>query len=404
MRLQRSYIGLIYFLLLLMGFSQETFSNSLYSKYGIGILRPYAGASYFGQGNIGIAAYSPIALQYLNPAALAYLTRTRFEGSFLFERANVKLNNNTGKFSDSGFNTLHIGIPMADGYALGFGLMPYSIIAHTYEDVVDGEYRSELEGTGGLERAFFRLSGMIGKKFAYGAGFDVYFGRLERTWRVYFDNATYNKTEDVTSTTAVGMSGHVGFLIELHQKLHIAGMINAPASLNTKTQTDYVFRTENDITEGEIKLPLTQGYGLNFKPNSRFTLLADFEASNWGSLAASEILGAKTTDTKRYGVGIEFVPSRKFNESVWKKMSYRLGFNMGNLPYLVAGEKVNEKFVNAGLTLPYNAFNSQMEIGLEYGKRGDANQIGSEENIIRFIFGIASGEKWFVRPERRRKD
>ncbi|KAA3662791.1 MAG: hypothetical protein DWQ10_01590, partial [Calditrichaeota bacterium] len=307
-------------MLLLLGFASNVYSNSLYSKFGIGLLRPYAGASYFGQGNIGIASYSPIALQYLNPASLSYLTRTRFEGSFLYEQADVKVGGVSGKFSDSGFNTLHIGVPMTKGYALGFGLMPYSIIANTYEEVVEGSYRSELEGTGGLERAFLRFSGMVGKKFAYGVGLDVYFGRLERTWRVYFDDASYVRTEDVTSTTAVGLSGHFGFLLQLHQKLSIAGIFNAPAVLNTKTQIDYIFRTENEISESKLKLPLIQGYGINYRPNEKLTLLADFENGSWGSLGKNDILGAETTNTNRLGAGIEYAPSRKISASGWKKM------------------------------------------------------------------------------------
>ncbi len=383
-------------------FTAQIEANSLYSKFGIGILRPYAGASYFGQGNIGVASYSPIALQYLNPASLAFLKRTRFEGSFLYEKADVKAGGATGKFTDSGFNTLHIGIPMTRGYAISFGLMPYSVVANIYEEVVEGSYRNELIGTGGLERGFLRFSGRIGSRFAYGAGLDVYFGRLEKTWRVFFENASYLRTEDITSTTAVGMGVHLGFLARISKILDFGAVIVGPTTLSTKTQVDYTFKNEASITEGEIRLPLIQTYGLNFHPNNKLILLADFEAGNWGSLKASNLLGAETTNTKRFGVGLEYAPSRKLYASLWKKMSYRIGFNVGNLPYLNNGKEINERFFTAGLTLPYNAFNSQLEMGIEYGKRGNESELGSEETIFRFVFGIASGEKWFNRPRGRK--
>ncbi|KAA3618161.1 MAG: hypothetical protein DWQ05_08980 [Calditrichaeota bacterium] len=403
MKLHKDLAKIVFLgLVLCLGIGTEMQANSLYSRFGIGILRPYAGASYFGQGNIGIASYSPIALQYLNPASLAFLKRTRFEGSFLYEQADVKIGSAEGKFSDSGFNTLHIGIPMTRGYALSFGLMPYSIISNNYEDIVEGSYRSELVGTGGLERAFLRLSGQIGKRFSYGAGLDVYFGRLERTWRVFYDDASYVRTEDITSTTAIGMGGHAGILLQVSEKISLGAVMTAPATLSTKRQEDYVFRTENSIIEGEMKLPFIQGYGVNYRPNEKVTVLADFEAGNWGSLDKDDILGAETTNTTRYGIGLEYAPSRKLYASLLKKMSYRIGFNAGNLPYLLDGKKIDEKFFTAGLTLPYNAFNSQLEIGMEYGKRGSQSEIGSEETVFRFVFGIASGEKWFNRPKGRK--
>lgn len=378
-------------------------ANSYFSKYGLGLSRQFAGSAYLGAGNAGVAAFSPLVLQYYNPAAISYLTRTRFEGTFLYEKAEVTTSNSSGKISDSGFNTIHIGIPMTRGYALSFGLMPYSVLNYRFESQgTDSLYTSKLTGSGGIERGFLRLAGRIGNRVAWGAGMDVYFGRLEHTWNVAFVGTNFRNTDDVTSISAVGMGAHFGTLVHVNEKISVGAVWTSPTSLSIKKQVDYAFRTENDISEGTAKTPFVQEYGLNFRPSPSVMVLADISMANWGSVSTKDALGANTTNTFRYAAGIDVNPSKKLYDSFFKKVSYKLGFNAGTLPFLdVKGEKVQEQYVTAGISIPYNAFNSMLDMSFEYGTRGTLDKNIAEEKVFRFVFGIASGERWFVRPKGR---
>ena len=62
-------------------FAQET-TNSPYSKYGIGLLRPGAFSSNFAMGGTGIAIRSYKDIGFYNPASYSALTVTTFDVGF----------------------------------------------------------------------------------------------------------------------------------------------------------------------------------------------------------------------------------------------------------------------------------------------------------------------------------
>ncbi|RMD94657.1 MAG: hypothetical protein D6814_14260 [Calditrichaeota bacterium] len=405
MKMIRTFLTFPKSLLILCSLILATFrpvhADSIFSQQGIGLNRYYTSVASVGMGGAGIASFNPFTLHYMNPAALSFFKLTRFDGSMLIENINVKLPNQTGRFANSNFNSIQVAIPLKTGYAIGFGLQPYSLVAFELSGPVETPaYRAmqTLEGSGSVTRGFLRFGGRIGKNFAYGLGMDVYFGRIQRTWRLNFETSGFRNTRDQVSSYIRGLSGHIGVIAKLSAKLNAGAVVYFPATLDYTTDITLVFGPRTDMTEGKVKLPLSHGYGINYHPSNKWQLVADVFLQSWGDIAPEDIFNAQTANTVVGAVGAEYTPTLDQTKFLIKRMSYRVGFRTRKLPYLdTNGEAVHENVFTFGVTLPYYFYRSKIDFGFEVGKRGSLSKNTAEETIFRMVVGFTSGEKWFKR-------
>jgi hypothetical protein len=393
--------GFVIAFLLLMLCANHAFASSIFSRRSIGLLRYSPSTISMGMGGVGIATISSSALPYLNPAGLSSFNLTRFEGSFYFENADVSFSGDEARFSRATFNSFQAVFPIKTGYALGIGLIPFSDVSYKISRDVDFPETSAVEsisGTGGLERGFIQLGGRIGNWLAFGAGFDVYFGRIERTWRLIFDSSEYNHSIDEISSYIDGVGGHAGFIFKLGKYVDAGTVFYFPASLKAETKTKFNFNDESEKKMSTVKLPFSHGYGVNFNPNSRFQAGFDLFFQSWSAISPEEFFASKTDDTYRLGMGVSYKPSNDPLAGFFSKITYRMGFHTSTLPYLTGNdEQLRESLFSFGFSLPFNFNISKIDFGMEYGIRGSIDINGAEETVFRFVIGVTGGERWFVR-------
>lgn len=101
-------------------------------------------------------------------------------------------------------------------------------------------------------------------------------------------------------------------------------------------------------------------------------------------------------------VGGQILPNILKAKSYWNLVTYRAGFNMGP-DYINANGKLPQLgfSVGAGFPIRRNPYTNQytsINLGLEYGKRGNDNNILSE-NVFRIALGLTLSDLWFVKKK-----
>ena len=98
----------------------------------------------------------------------------------------------------------------------------------------------------------------------------------------------------------------------------------------------------------------------------------------------------------RIGAGFEWTPTRRIQESFFKKASYRLGANY-NTGYLnIDGQPVKSFGASVGISLPLSKFNA-MDINFNYKRRGTTSNGLVLENYYNLGVTVDIGEIWFIK-------
>lgn len=391
--------GLI-FLVFGLFMAMEARANSIYSRYGIGIVQYYTGARSFGMGGAGIAVLSSASLNYMNPAALPFVRATRFDGSMHYERTDIDIAGQTGRLENTRFHSVQFALPIKNGAAVAFGLAPFSEVNFTIESRISGEAYEGTQsriGSGGVVNGFVKFGVRVTPWLLAGAGFDVYFGRIENTLRVLFDTPDYDPTRDVRAAYVRGLGGHFGLAFLLGQKLTLGSVVHLPARLDVDEEKEFIFGEVRDLHEGQVKLPLRLGYGVAFQATQALLLTGDFSMQQWGDISSASLRGAQGVDTRVIAAGLELWPQGRRN-ALLKKLIYRAGFRTSKLPYYDAnGTEVTENLFTFGITVPFLGDRSKFDLGLEFGTRGKLDENIAEEKVVRLHLGITGGELWFQR-------
>lgn len=378
-------------------------AGSYYSRYGYGLLRFRDGVKATAMGSVGIAITDSVSIFYINPATMATINTTHIQGEFLYDRANITLGNTKAKFHDSNVSGLGILLPLQRGYTVAFGIQPYSQVDYEFNDEeISGEkpYSQTLLGSGGLDNIYLAFAGTIGRVH-FGLASDFYFGLVRRTWRVNFVNAELTDTEDQTSTHFKGIGFHGGLQTTL-KRWQLGAAFGAPVTLNAETRLEYRFSTTDPIpVQFDARLPLWYGLGASYQAGPKWLIAAQYRAQQWSDLNTTELLGADGVDSYNLGLGLQFTPSFDRLQGNIGRIHYRVGATLNRLPYAdVNGQNISEWTATAGFGLPFNRGDSRLDFAVEFGQRGNADNL-SEEKIFRFSASVIGSERWFQRGGRR---
>lgn len=377
-------------------------AGSYYSRYGYGLLRFRDGVKATSMGSVSIAITDSVSIFYLNPATMATINTTHIQGEFLYDRANLTLGGTKAKFHDSNVNGLGILLPLQRGYTVAFGIQPYSQVDYEFSDKEETgtkPYTQSLLGSGGLDNFYLAFAGTIGR-VRFGVASDFYFGLVRRAWRVNFTDANTADTEDQISTHFKGIGFHGGLQTTI-KRWQFGVAMGTPVSLNAETRVDYRFKPDAAPTQSDTRLPLWYGFGASYQAGPKWLLATQYRAQQWGGLSTSELLGADGVDSYNLGLGLQFTPSFDRLQNNIGRIHYRLGATMSRLPYAEAnGKKISEWTAAAGFGLPFNRGDSRLDFAVEFGKRGNADNL-AQETIFRFSASVIGSERWFQRGGRR---
>ncbi len=159
-------------------------------------------------GGIGIAGNQALYLNPINPAGYSELYLTTFElgvNASLSKQISSKVeqNNNTASLGYFAF-----GFPaITKKWGLGFGLLPYSNVGYSVEEVTRNdlnqpEFRT-YAGSGGLNQFYLNNGVSLAKNLSFGVTASYLFGVINQDRRVEFTDPSYFNTS-VSNSNAMG--------------------------------------------------------------------------------------------------------------------------------------------------------------------------------------------------------
>lgn len=395
-------------------FSQEN-NASPYSYYGIGDQKFRGTVENRAMGGLGILTDS-IHVNLQNPGSYNSLMRTTFTIGASNTATNFKTASQQDKANRTTLDYLALALPLKKaGFA--FGLMPYSAVGYKIKnDAVgaDGINRArQFTGTGGLNRAFIGASYRIFEGFSLGADFQYNFGNIETKSIVQIFDVQY-ATRELNETNYSGYSFNIGatYNTKINDRLRFFGSATytPESTLNARTErkTSTIFNVVNEnivdeISEAEldeeVTMPAKYSFGAGIGEDRKW--FAGAEISMQGKNAMSNrfdnVTNAGFENSYRISAGGYYIPNYNSFNSYLSRVTYRTGVRYENTGLVVQGQTINDFGLNLGVGLPVSPLGSNLNLGVEVGKRGTTNMGLVQENYVSLFVSFSFNDVWFAK-------
>jgi len=403
-------------------------TNSPYSKYGIGILRPDGFMRSLSMGGVGLGLRSNKDINIINPAAHSALTITTFEVGVTNNALSLNDGKETQFKNNTYINHLSFGMPVImNKWGLGFGVLPYSSVGYDYKEVVNNSFAGDVtfrrRGKGGLNKAYltnavqFNLDST--SLIAFGANTVFVFGSMQQE-----ETATYGDIANALSLWHLQQSSVADFGTDFGAqyqkylnnkgkeplKLIVGATYTLATNLNSKKTeliTSYVSSTGTSVDTALfidkareiIQLPSQIGMGLSLAKNNKWTIGIDYRVFNWGQKESNSTI-FKYNSNYSLAAGIEWIPKHDAYNYYFKRVAYRFGTRYNTSYILINNKPLTEYGITFGMGLPIKRQESalpNLNFGFEYGKRGQAKGGLIEETFFNFNIGITINDRWFIK-------
>ncbi|CAD0001542.1 hypothetical protein [Flavobacterium salmonis] len=382
---------------------------SPYSFYGIGDIKFKGTLENRSMGGVSVEQDS-IHLNVENPASYASLMQTTFTVGGTYGTSKVKSQTETASSTRSTFDYLLLGIPMGK-FGAGFGLIPVSSVGYKIRNDnsgTEGLTSSQYEGKGGLNKVFLALGYKIKPNWSVGADMQYNFGKIETT-SIEAITGVASATREINTSTLSGVNFNIGTMYQtkIYKKTELFTSLSYTFGSNLKSDSERTIEVDGDATSVDdlnsstLKLPnkLTIGAGIG-------------EARKWlvGTTVAFQGNGKfqnyyNTSDDVRYekyakyAIGGYYLPNYASFTSYLSRVTYRAGLKYEKIGLIVNNESIKDVGVTLGAGFPITGTFSNVNFGIEYGKKGTVSSNLIQENYLNFSLSFSFNDKWFVKSK-----
>lgn len=392
----------ITFISLLAGaLNQPAIADSFYSAFGLGVPQYYVSSQAVGMGGAGIGVGQYLSINSLNPAAVRLKGFTMISASFRGEIADNTVSGSTVTTRQGNAAGFQFAIPMyKNRVAVIASLKPLvkSQLTVDFEEVGDDfDLLRTINTSGGISAASLGLNYAVLPGVFIAGLFNFNFGAFNEMWKTDFDNDSYRSTQDDITSHLWGTGAELGLLIRPFGFFSIGGVVKASSKLNIETTKMSSSGAELTPIEQTATYPLAVGAGFSFD-FTKVLIAGDIYTQRWESYAVDGQKSDRMTNYTRVGAGIEFVRSKDYLSSYFKRVLFRLGASYAQLPFLdTNGDAATEMFMTGGLGFPFNKNAGRIDLALEVGERSSTEAYPYSESLIRVSASITMAEKWFQR-------
>lgn len=406
-------------LLFSIGAMAQQGTASPYSFYGIGDFKFKGTAETAAMGGIGVFPDS-IHLNLQNPAAYTSLKLTTLAFGGTYSTSNLRTNSQGEKARRTTVDYIALGIPMGK-FGATFGLMPTSYVGYKNQTTVQNSEIRRSFGKGGVNKAFLGLAYKLTSKLSVGADFGYNFGQIETKDIVFLNNIQYGSRElntsnlsGLTLNTGLTYSTKIKKQYDFYGSLIFTPQSNLNLTNSRKTalivysqdveQETIVAGSEIENTSNddkEIKLPSKLAFGAGFGQDRKWLIGAEITLQQTSSLSNrfNDITKGKFENTKRYVIGGYYVPKYNSFNSYFERITYRGGFRYENTGLVINNKSINDMAVSAGFGLPVGGRLSNINMGIEVGKKGTKANGLIEDKYVNFTISFSLSDKWFVKSK-----
>ena len=148
-----------------------------------------------------------------------------------------------------------------------------------------------------------------------------------------------------------------------------------------------------------LDLPSEFGLGFSYEKENKWTFAVDYRTSDWGAIASNNSIFSYNNNYY-VAAGLEIIPKYNDVESYLKRIAYRFGARYNTSYITINNQDLPEYGITFGLGLPLRREQTavpQVNLGFEYGKRGQTGNDLIEETFFRLNVGITINDRWFIK-------
>ena len=412
--------GVLFLLVSLHTLAQRN-NTSPYSFFGIGDASDTKTVEEITMGEIGGAFNSPFQLSLTNPASFAHLRFTNFSLAGVNRAIQINDGINQDSGSNASFSYLALSFPVGDKSGVTFGLTPNTSVGYSLsQEFLNSEDEIEainlFSGDGGTNRVFLGYGRLIGANLSIGAEASYVFGTVE--------NSLLNRRDGVPLATIFKSNTEIRSVnLALKLGAQYKTKINEKLTLNTGVAVDlsnelsnkgneYLFSLENrpdgvivarDTTfsapiDERFKNPVKSILSVGLGEENKWYAGVEYEFQN--ALEFNDALQENDAifqyeKSSRISLGGYYTP--KFNSvtNYWQRLTYRAGFKYQKTGLMVNNTSSNNFGISFGVGFPIGRQLSNLNLGFELGRRGEATNDLVRENHFNFRLGLSLSDQWF---------
>lgn len=415
--------------------------NSPYSRLGLGDASLNAGGvRQMGMGGIGVAAPNSVNVNEINPALVYYTSRTTFEGGYTGQFKTLRNTVSRQRTGSANLGYLALAVPISRRWAGAIGLKPYSTVDYestTLDNSVVGDptalVEKQYKGSGGLAEAYMTHAVRLAKGLAVGASAGYVFGSIDQEAGTRIGTSTLPVTsanKDIYqqhiyySDFAFRLGAHYRgkFTDKLNYNLGATHSfrtnLNGQRSLNILRQDSVGVQNSATALEtdapGRAQVPALTQVGISLDNNRSWSVSLEGTRQQWSQFRAfgeqGGTAGVPLSDTYRVALGGELTPDATAVDSYFKRVTYRAGLSLTQLPYRPGGSTLYDRSVSWGFGLPLPSASpldaTTISLAFIYGQRGNTDVLrlsdGSlernvKEDYVRMQLGVTLNNRWFIK-------
>lgn len=405
-------------LLSLVSFSQEG-TSSPYSFYGIGETRFNGTVESRSMGGISMIPDST-RINFQNPAGYGNIKWTNFTIGASTSRTKQKTETSSSTAKRTTLDYLALAIPMGK-FGAGFGLIPYSSVGYKIENIYpDGSQNNKrFNGWGGMNRVFLGTGYRILPNLSVGASAYYNFGKIQTNSLEFIPFVPVGSRElNVNELNGVNFNFGVMHQFKLKDKLAVfSSLYYTPKSTltsnNERTIGTVTYNLNYDLTgvdsydpvttKTDLQMPQKWALGLGVGNERKWVVGAEVAIQDVGKLYNNYNTLDNVTYGKfqKYSIGGYYTPNANPFVSYAKRITYRGGFVYEKTGLIVNSTSINDVGMTLGLGLPITGSLSNLNLGLEFGKKGTTSNNLVQENYLILNVGFSLNDKWFVKSKYR---
>ncbi len=400
----------------LVSFSQQG-TSSPYSYYGIGEVRFKGSIENRSMGGLGVAPDS-IHINLENPAGYSNLKLTTFSLGGTQSYTGLKTDTNTASAQRTTLDYIALGLPYGK-FGAGFGLIPYSSVGYKIQsnstDATQANKR--FDGSGGLNKVFLGLGYSILHNLSIGADVHYNFGRIESNSLQFMPYVPIGSREyNLANLSGFNFNFGMMYQTKISKKLNVYSSLNyspestlkssnirdiATVSYDSAFNLSIVDELENLATKTVLKLPTKVSFGAGIGESGKWLVGGQVTLQDKGSLnnnynTADNVVYGKQ---QKFSLGGYYVPNNKSFSSYAEKITYRAGLKYEKTGLIVNSKSINDAGLTLGVGLPIMGSFSNVNVGLELGKKGTTNAGLIQENYANLMVSFSLNDKWFVKTK-----
>ncbi|TGE14897.1 hypothetical protein [Hymenobacter elongatus] len=417
--------------------------NSPYSRLGLGDYTPnLGGVRQQGMGGVGLAAPNSTNVNDINPALLYYTSRTTYEAGFNGQYKTLRNATSSNKTGSATLGYLALSFPISKNWAAAAGIKPLSSVDYESNtiEMVPGDPNNarvikQQKGEGEVTEAYVAQAYSLGKGLTLGVTASYIFGTIDESIGSTVVPANTTSTADITKSAIADQVHYSDFAFRggLHyrgkvsEKLNynLAGVYSFQTKLNGTRRT--TLRREDvsgllveeivvaEDEKGSSSLPALTQVGLSLDNNKSWSASLDIARQQWSNFRSFRNAATATAldNTVRVGVGGEFTPDATAVDNYFKRISYRAGLSVNQLPYRPDNKVLYDRAVSWGFALPMPSATpldaTIVSLAFTYGQRGNTDNSTLVENgvsrtisnvkedYIRMQLGVTLNNRWFIK-------